>query len=820
MMCLFIILYGNVFGQNPPFINYNEQNQLSTNVVYGLFQDSEDNIWFCTNSGAVKFNGSKLVTYEKKDGLTSNEVFKIFEDSRHRLWFMTASGRVSYYRNKRIYNEKDHPVLGKVQPGSFISDIYEDEKRNIWVVSDRGLIYKFSEDLGKMESFTANLHNGHFFMHRGAVYLAFREGIYSVESRTLIIRYPGENRGLIISRHCRLPQMIYTGRDQQIISYDFRNQTIHSHEIPELPIVLNALVMIDSALYICSSKGVSIFDTLNLRQTGQFFQTENVSHVLKDREGSLWVSTLNSGVIYIPNNRINFLRSADFFQGNKILKLNGLGRKVIIGQSNSKASYYNNGKIVPINSPNESKGEGLTYVIKPNPADSSFIISNQSGVTQFSLSGKLRFFKNITMLGYAEVDKDSVYISTPSIIGKFPRELTELNFSYLNNPLAFDSIRAGALYYDRKEDIVYACSRMGLIRYRGRTKLPDRYPALTGLSLTDIDKTSTGILIITTFGDGVFFIHGDRVVNINDTLGLTNNMCSSVFVQNDSTVWVTSYNGLNRIICYPETGGINIRVMNFYRNDGLPSNYINDIYVYRDSVWLATNMGLALFNENDLTRYSYTPRISIEAIKVNNAYLPLSFDHPIKLERNSSSIVIEFNSTTFKNAGSVGYKYKLSGMKSDWMETRNNQVDFTGLEPGNYSFEVYAYSLNGKWRTEVAHISFVISPAFWETLWFRVLAIIVFLFLAVWAIVYQFRKVKNQFDIRQKMMNYEKELLELEQQALRLQMNPHFIFNALNSIQHSILSGKQDQAYHHLELFPRSSGDTRKFKTQVHNAGR
>jgi LytS/YehU family sensor histidine kinase len=65
----------------------------------------------------------------------------------------------------------------------------------------------------------------------------------------------------------------------------------------------------------------------------------------------------------------------------------------------------------------------------------------------------------------------------------------------------------------------------------------------------------------------------------------------------------------------------------------------------------------------------------------------------------------------------------------------------------------------------------------------------------------QFRKVKNKFTLQEKIINYEKELLDLEQQALRLQMNPHFIFNALNSIQHAILTGKQNDAYNSLELF-------------------
>jgi LytS/YehU family sensor histidine kinase len=149
----------------------------------------------------------------------------------------------------------------------------------------------------------------------------------------------------------------------------------------------------------------------------------------------------------------------------------------------------------------------------------------------------------------------------------------------------------------------------------------------------------------------------------------------------------------------------------------------------------------------------------------------------------------------------VLYKYRLVGLNSNWVETRNNQVDFTGLAPGKYTFEVYAYSLNENWKTNTEQLKFSILPAFWQTLWFRILAAVLVLLIAILVVFKQFRKVKNKFTLQEKVINYEKELLELEQQALRLQMNPHFIFNALNSIQHAILTGKQNDAYNSLELF-------------------
>jgi len=798
-VCLFA--QAQVVAQNPPYISYNEQNGISTSVVYGLFQDSEDNVWFCTNTGAVKFNGNKLVLYGKKDGIPGNEVFKIFEDSYHRLWFMTASGRIAFYRNKRIYNEKDFPVFSKVKLSSFISDIREDKDKKIWIIPDKGNIYCLAPDLSSFAEVPVTVFNSIFFSYEGVNYISSRQGIYSINKQLNKIVFTNYDSSIYFARHCFDGEKIYIGRNKRVEVFDMGKRNMSIINTPGLPESFNAVVSIDSSLYLCSANGLSIYNRFNNKKTGDYFNGVNVSHVLKDKEGSLWVSTLNDGVMYIPNMRVNFTKSSGVFQNNKVLKLGGLGNQVVAGQSNSQASYYYNGVFKAINFPRKSRGEGLTYCIKANIEDSGFFISNQAGLTHFSPNGKTLSIKNIAVLGIAALNKDSLFISTPSGLGKFSKQLRESLFSKDDLNRYFDNARAEVLYYDRKERVLYAGTKNGLMLFKDQKRVPQKFNILEGLSFTDIEKNSQDIIIATTLGDGVFFFNKDTCIQVNEKSGLTDNMCSSLFIQNDSTLWITTLNGLNRIICGYIDGRLKIQIKNFYRNDGLPSNYINDIYIYKDSIWLATNNGLAIFNEKDLPNYTYTPKIAVDAFKVNGTYQEILQGGIIELDRKSNNIVIEFNCRTFKNAGSVYYKYKLVGLNSNWVETRNNQVDFTGLAPGNYTFEVYAYSLNENWKTDVEQIQFSIKPAFWETLWFRILAAVFILLIVVLVIFKQFRKVKNKFSLQEKIINYEKELLELEQQALRLQMNPHFIFNALNSIQHAILTGKQNDAYNSLELF-------------------
>lgn len=803
LFCVLMIAYTKCFSQDPPYINYSEQNGLSTSVIYGLFQDSEDNIWFCTNSGVVKFNGNKLVAYKKKDGLAGNEVFKIFEDSQHRLWFMTASGRICYYKDYKIYNEKDHPVFSQLNIKSFISDIREDDENNIWVIPDRGNMYILSENLDSFKMQQSSLLNSILCTYNGIKLLTSSEGLYTVRSA----KFQQQNEyftksGGYITRHFQDGELIYSGGYNKLFVYNINTGATDGYELPELAPAVNSIVVIDSILYICSNNGLHLYDQHSMNKKKHYFRTTNVSHVVKDREGSLWVSTLNEGVFYIPNSRINFLKSSVFFEGNKVLKVNGLGSHVIIGQNNSKVTYYNNGKLRPLVSPNKSMGEGLTYLIKAIEPDSGFIISTQSGITKFTLPGKFEFNNNIIYLDFVYINKTNAYVSTPSSIGEYVDPLNLETFRGQQTNALFDNTtRAEALLYNNTDSVLYACTKLGLFRYKNKKRLPGVFNNMENNSYTDIVKLGKGNMVASSMGDGVFFFKNNNIRQVNEKDGLSDNMCTSLFAENDSTVWVTTLNGLNRVTSKFVSGKFEVKIRSFYRNDGLPSNYINDMYVFGDSIWLATNFGLAIFNKNDLSGNTYTPKIFVETFKANTEYIPLSKSKFIKLNRNNNNIIIEFNCRTFKNSGIVRYKYKLGGLNSKWVETTNSQVDFTGLAPGNYTFEVYAFNADENWKTNVELISFYIKPAYWQTLWFRIMLAVLIVLSIILFVVSRFRKVKDRFLVQQKINNYEKELLELEQQALRLQMNPHFIFNALNSIQHAILTGKQNDAYNSLELF-------------------
>jgi LytS/YehU family sensor histidine kinase len=137
----------------------------------------------------------------------------------------------------------------------------------------------------------------------------------------------------------------------------------------------------------------------------------------------------------------------------------------------------------------------------------------------------------------------------------------------------------------------------------------------------------------------------------------------------------------------------------------------------------------------------------------------------------------------------------LSTDDASWIYTLDPRSNFSNLSPGSYRFEVQAQDEEGQW-SEATHWEFTILPPWWQTAWFRLLVLAVLGGLGFWGYKYRTGQLKRAFAIKQ-------QIFELERSALQAQMNPHFIFNCLNSIQSFIAANDKDRAATFLAQFAR-----------------
>ncbi|MEI9809624.1 MAG: histidine kinase [Bacteroidota bacterium] len=163
---------------------------------------------------------------------------------------------------------------------------------------------------------------------------------------------------------------------------------------------------------------------------------------------------------------------------------------------------------------------------------------------------------------------------------------------------------------------------------------------------------------------------------------------------------------------------------------------------------------------------------------------------------NENTLQINFTGISFTSSADLLYSYRLEGLDTNWSNpSANNFVLFAKLPPGQYRFSVKCKADNNTW-SEAALFAFTIRPPFWNTWWFRLLIIAMAASLIIFFYRRRVRKIEQQAFINN-------QLLELEMTALKAQMNPHFIYNALNSIQALVVEEKKDEAVHYIGTFSR-----------------
>tara|TARA_B110000208_G_scaffold17073_1_gene20418 strand:+ start:6205 stop:8247 length:2043 start_codon:yes stop_codon:yes gene_type:complete len=224
------------------------------------------------------------------------------------------------------------------------------------------------------------------------------------------------------------------------------------------------------------------------------------------------------------------------------------------------------------------------------------------------------------------------------------------------------------------------------------------------------------------------------------------------------------------------------RKINKY-NSKLSSNSVDAVFKDRQkNIWVSTKKeGLIAFkNENPKAQ---KPTLFLEDIKVSYQSIdtinPNSYANVLKLKAKHSTISFQYKTINLLQPKKIEYRWTLNAETSNW--SRTNSIVFRDLKPGNYIFSVQARVL-GRQESASRKFSFTIESPFYKKTWFLItfIAFLSFLFIVFTVRYIQVLKRKNEQQITS--LQLKNHLLSLEQKALQLQMNPHFIFNVLNGI--------------------------------------
>ena len=280
--------------------------------------------------------------------------------------------------------------------------------------------------------------------------------------------------------------------------------------------------------------------------------------------------------------------------------------------------------------------------------------------------------------------------------------------------------------------------------------------------------------------------------------GLLKNDCTDI-----------KYGGKNRMML---KSGDGIIVYDYAEKRSVFFNYSNGYsyqlpksYLYCNNHLFIGQMGLVEYYDlENFNKFNFKLRPFLNTLTAGsvNVFTRSSNDSAssVRLRWWQNNLSFTFSATEFFFAERIEYAYQLSGFDKEWQYTNsiNRKINYTRLKPGKYIFKLMAQVEGGNWKEKPVEYTLIIVPAWWQTDLFKVFCIL----LTLGAGFYFYRK--RILDIKKKEQQktqHEKELLELEAKALRAQMNPHFIFNSMNSIKSLINKNENDAAASYLTTF-------------------
>jgi two-component system sensor histidine kinase LytS len=387
---------------------------------------------------------------------------------------------------------------------------------------------------------------------------------------------------------------------------------------------------------------------------------------------------------------------------------------------------------------------------------------------------KEQFYESKKVLKIVSI-KNEIFVGTEE--GIYHLKETYLQPLKINTTLDFSIIN----------DLIFCKNSIYIASNKGLWKIDDLLnPKNTERILKEnsvsLEKFQNKI-IAATLQNGLYFINGNAIDKQITTL---EHISSVKKLKNE--IWVTS-----------KTDGIEVFVLPSFSFKQKINKYnslkTNSIYaVFKDKMranWIATNEGLYKISfANQSNELNRKPTIHFENLQVNHQNIDsVLFDKNVKFLNTDNNISITFKTVDLSNPKKIKYRHKLVDGFSPW--SKNNTVQFPNLAAGSYTFQVQSKIEEKKSITE--SFSFIIDAPFYQKAWFIFAVIISLLLISYFSLDYYLRQLNKRHKERLDVLKMQNRLLSLEQKALQLQMNPHFIFNVLNGIKALGNSGKIEE---------------------------
>ncbi len=754
-----------------------KEDGLPSDYCYNVIQDNEGFLWVPTEAGVVTFDGNNFQAANFPE-LNEKEIIQVFKDSWGRIWMVELSGEI-FYIDEGELKQLNYPFIGTTYRFVSISD---DQNGHIWL-NDLHKPYAFGYDAENLElKYNFNSFQQQLDLLQSPGYLLHNKKV-RLDGNNLFVTCQGVE---LLFKNFNIykfyAKRTIDNNETQIFDYEDK---LYTHDLKT-----GALNVYLQNFQSCFDKGIQNITQDNqgnlwiatksgfyrikaplseASQIDEYFADANSGFVTVDNQNNVWLSTTDQGMIKMSETSVTKITDKN---SNNITRLVHLMGHLVYGTSK--------GEIVVLNKENQDvfrqKLEDRATIVYGLEIldDTNVIITTNKQISKFSLSTMSLstvfvdgFFKSTSL----SPNKKSLWLNggqnnyfNPKIGGKIYEVSPQLR-SYCSLAIS--------------DETAYIGSVNGLFKSNTNGSAEQILPSTIQVDVRSICKSHEGDLWIGTHGNGVYIINNDTLVH--HIKNLPSKHIRDI-VTDKHKMWIATNDGL----CLVNKINQNYDVKVLDKGDGLASEQINSLFLYEDKIYIATKKGISIV-DRDIEFEQEIPIVKINNVKINER--DTSVFGTYKLESNQRNIKFDFGGILFNKPSSIQYKYMLSGLDSDWVFTKNATAQYPSLPPGQYSFLLQAKSINSRW-SELKKVEFSISRKITEMLIFKILLAVAACVLLLLGFMFFSRSRRRSRDFKMSQMT-----------ALRAQMNPHFIFNSLNSVQDYILRDDKVAANKYISRF-------------------
>ena len=761
--------------------------------AFSTFVDSFGNVWFSDRNGVTQYNPAtrKRRVYSMRQTTFLYHKGSFAEDADKNLWIVgMETGLFCYNRQADSLRCVFGPDCPRPNMGTGLTMRagFFDQQGMLWIAAERAGLMRYNPRTGELKRF--ELPNGQIFClcpdtdaaGKPIIWIGTEKGLYrfmpdteTFQSFVDVLPVP-----FIVQHiyHSAKTGIVWFCTTEGLIRYNPHNQAIQTNRLPNVPVPGRV-------------QTVNAFLTDRTNPSGQtVWMAVSYGGLLR------WNRRDNTTRLFrYPGRAGGALEAAWLVQDKQ--------NKIWVG--GNQWDIWNDGKIDDL----DKNTEGV-YRFDPKAErflDTPFSVHHTFFSVPFFSLGLMDRRGRFWLVNHYE----GVHVLDPA---------TKRELSLWDKP-SHDALMANGNWvmklFEDRQGRIWLGTNQGLYYFdeaRRQFVVSHRHFS-TGDSVLDITQDKAGNLWVVGWHLlAKLSPQGNVIRQWSEKDGLYDGECRRIAVDAQNRVWIGTYDGLHVLDEAQNT----IRRLTI--NDGLLSNSTmaglqisvnNDLLVGQAGGWNTLNTQTA-------SHETVPNNPQITDIRINNQEFEQNGQQPFTLTHDQNAIGFDFSAMNFLNPAYTYYTYKLDGFDDKWVDAgHNHQASYTNLPPGAYTFRVQVDNELSRHQISQLAVPFTIAPAFYQTGWFKVLVALLVMGLLTYIyrsrLSYQTVKAKLELEevalqrqeakYNEEVAAYQLKLSETEMAALRSQMNPHFIFNCLNSIQFFTAQNDSEKASDYLTKFSR-----------------